>query len=330
MAKKKEDYLCLSAILRAREPKLLDNGRAERMLDAGSFEEAAKLLTDCGYPDLSHMTAAQIDEALADRRNGILAEMDRLAPDRKAVDVFRMKYDYHNLKTILKSEAVGQDPARLLSSAGRIPAGRLLQLYQEEKLGELPREMGQAAEEAKTVLARTANPQLADFVLDKAYFAELSRAAEETGSAFLRGYVAALIDSTNLRSAVRTLRMGKDAAFLRAALAQGGTIEPGRIAAAEDGDALRALYRGKPLEKAAALGAEALSGGSLTQFERACDNAVSAYVRRAKYVSYGEETLVAYLAAVEDETTAVRMILTGRKAGVAPETIRERLRDLYA
>ncbi len=330
MAIKQEEYLSLSAILRAREPKLLDNGRAERMLDAASFEEAAKLLTDCGYPDLSQMTAAEIDAALAEHRNGIFAEMERMAPDRRAVDVFRMKYDYHNVKTILKSEAMGQAPERLLSDAGRIPTEKLLHAYREEQLSDLPPVMGEAVQEARNVLARTSNPQLADFVLDKAYFQELHDAAEGTGSEFLKDYVRALVDSTNLRTAVRTLRMGKSADFLREALAEGGTVETERIAAVTDGDGLKALYIGKPLEKAAALGAEALGGGSLTQFELACDNAVNARLRQAKYVSYGVETLVAYLAAVEDETTAARMILTGRKAGVAPKTISERLRDLYA
>ena len=39
---------------------------------------------------------------------------------------------------------------------------------------------------------------------------------------------------------------------------------------------------------------------------------------------------VSYLAAVEGEVTALRMILTGLLAGLPAETIRERLRDLYA
>ena len=40
--------------------------------------------------------------------------------------------------------------------------------------------------------------------------------------------------------------------------------------------------------------------------------------------------MLAYLAGTENELTAVRMILTGRLAGVPTDTIRERLRDLYA
>ena len=57
---------------------------------------------------------------------------------------------------------------------------------------------------------------------------------------------------------------------------------------------------------------------------------MNGYLGEAKLVGYGEEPAVAYLAAVENEITAVRMILTGRLAGIAPNVIRERLRDLYA
>ena len=73
MSNKNEAYLCLSAMLRAREPKLLTNERAERMLDAPSFEEAAKLLTDCGYEDMSSMSAGEIETALAEHRAEVLA-----------------------------------------------------------------------------------------------------------------------------------------------------------------------------------------------------------------------------------------------------------------
>ena len=68
----------------------------------------------------------------------------------------------------------------------------------------------------------------------------------------------------------------------------------------------------------------------MTAFELACDNAVMAYVSNAKLAAYGEEPVIAYMAAVESEITTVRMILTGRLAGIEPQTIRERLRDMYA
>ena len=124
--------------------------------------------------------------------------------------------------------------------------------------------------------------------------------------------------------------MGKDTDFMAAALIPSGSIDISRISAAGDKDGIAALYASSRLEKAAALGAEAVSGGSMTAFELACDNAVNAYLCSAKLVSYGPEALIAYLAAVESEITAVRMILTGKREGIAPELIRERLRDMYA
>ena len=77
-------------------------------------------------------------------------------------------------------------------------------------------------------------------------------------------------------------------------------------------------------------GAVAWNGGSLMAFEQACDNALVNYVREAKIMRFGAAHVVSYLAAMENETTAARMIMSGRMAGLKPETIRERLRDTYA
>lgn len=329
MAIKKEAYLYLSAALRAREAKLLSAERAARMLEVSGFEECAKLLTDCDYGDMSQMNAKEIDAQLTQHRADIFDELDRISPEKRIVDIFRMKYDYHNAKTLIKAEAVGAETEQLLSSCGRISPAKLSAAYTDERWNELPPIMARATEEARDTLAHTANPQLADFVLDRAYFKELSDTARELDSAFLIGYARLLIDSTNLRSLVRTLRMGKDSEFLREALIPGGSVELYRFLSC-DKEGLCALFGHSVLENAAVLGAEAIEGGAMTEFELACDNAVNTYISKAKLVSFGEEPLVAYLAAVESEITAVRMILTGRLAGIEPGVIRERLRDMYA
>ena len=326
---KKEAYLYISAVLRAREPRMLSRERAERLLDAPSFADCAKTLADSGYEDMSQMSADEIDRALSRRRAAVFKELAGLLPDEKLIDVFRVRYDYHNAKVVLKSEAVGAEPLPLMSASGRIPPETMLNAYREERAVDLPGKLAEAMKAGKELLARTANPQLADFLLDKAYFAELQDLSEALDSGFIKRYVAALADATNLRSAVRTLRMGKNADFLREALVPGGTVSEERILASATGDALLALFGGE-LSDAAALGAAAAEGGPLTGFELACDNAVSKVLGDAKLVAYGEEPVVAYLAAVESEITAVRMILTGRLAGIEPQTIRERLRDLYA
>ena len=53
------------------------------------------------------------------------------------------------------------------------------------------------------------------------------------------------------------------------------------------------------------------------------------YLAGAKYVPFGEAPVVGYLAAVDSELTNLRIILSGRMAGLDGDTIRERLRESY-
>ena len=234
------------------------------------------------------------------------------------------------MKVLIKAEAQNRDDSSLLSESAKVEPEVLLKRMREEKLRDLPGQLGHAAEEARALLARSGNPQLADFLLDKAYFAQLHEIAEDLDSDFARGYVEVLADATNLRSAVRIQRMGKDIGYLREALVPGGSVSEERVVAGLTSEGLAAVYAGGPLEKAAQLGADAVSGGLLTQFELACDNAVAGYLSDARRASFGDECVLGYLAGMESELTAARMILTGRLAGVPSDTVRERLRDLYA
>jgi V/A-type H+-transporting ATPase subunit C len=172
---------------------------------------------------------------------------------------------------------------------------------------------------------------MADFILDRAYFAEMTELAKKQGDSFLMGYVKVMIDAANLRTAVRTVRMNKGQDFLLQALIAGGNVSPDKLAqAAVSADGLAALFTATVLYNAAVSGLEAMKGGSMTKFELACDNAVTAYLSGAKLVSFGSQAVIKYLALVEAETTAVRMILSGKMAGIAPNVIRERLREIDA
>ena len=326
---KDTDYLFISARLRARERNLLTAARMDRMIDAPTPEDAAKVLSEIGYDDISLDSEQTLNRALTAEREKVLADLAPMVPDRSVVDVFRVKYDYHNTKAMLKALAVGADPLRLLVDAGRMPAGELADAIREGEYARLPGQLGEAAREAASVLSSTGDPQRSDFVLDRAYYQEMLALAEETGSDFLVRYVRAAIDSANLGGAVRTLLMHKGGDFLKKVLFPGGSIPEERVLAAAVGGRLGEFYRATPLRSAAEYGEAALSGGSLIHFEKACDDAVTATVALAKQVPFGVETVIAYLAAKEIEFTAIRIILTGRMAGLSGDQIRERLRESY-
>lgn len=327
MSKAKDtDYVFLSAYLRAREARLLSREKQEELLNAGSFSDAAKLLTEYGYEDMSGMNSGEVEKALSRARDSEFRDLAGLAMQRELIDLFCIPHDYHNAKTLIKTCGDTEAARQLLSDAGRVPAEQMIAAYQEEG-SELPPVLMDAMIEAKRALAETHNPQTADIILDRAYFAELIKLAEPLDNEFVTNYVRLLIDSANLRAAVRIRRMGRDADFLTEVLAPGGTVAPdGILDKFRQGESFAGLFSSTELASAAVLGEAAIKGGTLTDFEKAADNAVSAYLAGADFISYGIGPVLAYLAAVENQTTALRMILTGWLRGIPAGTIRERLR----
>lgn len=331
MAKKLKDtdYLFISTYLHSRERDLLTGARMERMIEAPTAAEAAKVLQEIGYGEMSSVNDRELGAVLAQEQEKLFQDLYRFVPDKAVVDVFKVKYDYHNLKTLLKARAMKLDGGRLLLDAGRVAAADLQRAVTEGDYGSLPPMLRQAAEEASEVLSSTGDPQLSDFLLDRAYYAEMLSAARETGSDFLVRYVQATIDAANLRSAVRTLRMKKGGDLLRKVLVEGGTIRPDTIQTAALSGNLEDLYKTGELRTAAELGTAAAQGGSLTAFEKACDDAVTSVAAKAKSVPFGVEAVISYLAAKEIEFTAVRIIMSSRMAGIGGDTIRQRLREAY-
>lgn len=325
---KDTDYLVISARIRAMETRLLTGEKMEQILSARSDEEVVKLLQENGYPTMSLESPEAMDAAITAAREETLRDLGDSAPDKRYLDIFKLKYDYHNAKAILKAKAMETDPDHMLADLGRVPAAELKEAIAGGDMNQLPHLLAAAIAEAKEVLDTTRDPQLGDIVLDRWMYRDEMETAEATGSEFLRGYVRISIDAANLRSLVRTIRMGKTAAFLEGVLFSGGNVDESEILeiACDCGAGVAEMYASTELHAAAQAGAEALKGGALTEFEKLCDDAVSGYLSGAQMVAFGEAPLIGYLAARETEYTNLRILLMGRAAGLDPEIIRARLR----
>lgn len=327
---KENDFLSISARVRVLETRLLTAERMERMIDAKDAADAAKVLGECGYPDLPEVTNSALDAMLAQAQAALFENMGKAVGNDALIDVFRCKYDYHNAKTLVKAEALKLDQDRLLLGGGRYAPAALAEDYRREDLRTYADTFREAIGQAHEVLGSSGDPQQADIILDRAYFKELAALAKASGSKFLEGYVTTLIDGANLRAAVRAARLDKAGEFLRAVLVEGGSVSPDAIARVK-GTELGKVFKDTAFRAAAEAGAALAvpNGGALTDFERMCDDTVMAYLAKARMIPFGEQPVVAYLYAREAEATAIRIILTGRMAGIDGTTIRQRLRRAY-
>ena len=324
------DYIFLSTRVKAMERNLLTKERIAQMLEAPTTEDAAKVLTDCGYSEMAEITNSELDRVLAEQQQAMMADLGGCAPDKYIVDVFKLRYDYHNAKVLVKTAALGSDPDHLLMGGGRYERQRLTEAFHREEMLAYSDTFRRGIARAREILGSTGDPQQADFILDRAYFEELSAMAQSSGSKFLIEYAALLADAANLRSCVRASRLNRGAEFLNQVLVPGGTVSVRSLASAR-GEELSNLFRVGRLTAAAAEGAakSAPDSGPLTEFERLCDNAVMNYLSDGRRVPFGVEPILGYLYAREAEATTIRIIMSGRMAGLDTETIRERLRDSY-
>ncbi len=324
------DYLTISARIHAMENRLLNQERMERMIEAKDLGDAAKVLTECGYDDMGQVTAQAIEETLSKAQTDLFHDLGSAVGNRALLDVFRCKYDYHNAKVLVKAEALHQNQEALLVGGGRYDPARLAEDYGREDLRGCSDVFRRGVTRARETLGATGDPQMADFILDRAYFEELTQLAKQADSKFVQGFVALSIDVANLRSCVRASRLGKGMEFLQQVLVPGGNV-PARTLATARGDELGSLFRTSSLAQAAATGSalSAPGSGALTDFERECDDAVMDYLGAGRRVAFGEQPIVGYLYAREAEMTAIRTILSGRMAGLDGDTIRQRLRRTY-
>ncbi len=323
------DYLFMSANLRAREMALLSGDRLERMVEAPDFDEAAKVLTECGYPDLSGATDKELEAAFLERRQRWRAVLEGTCPEPALATAFRRNSDFLFAMVLVKAEGAGIDGAYLLSPCGRVSPQVLQEAYQEDEWRRVPSALAAAIKQAKTTLARTSNPQLSDMGLDKAYFAELLSITKSLSSDFYTSYVKLSIDTANLRSAVRCIRGHMDEGVLKAALVEDGNISADRIAKRVYNEGVTAVFTERALAHAAELGQQAIEGAPLAGFERECDDVLTRFLEEAKMTAFGPEIAVAFIASMEGEIIAARMVLLGKRSGLSPDELRERLRDSY-
>ena len=321
------DYLFLTALLRARETEMLTREKLEQMLESRTFAEACRVAADCGYPDMSGMSIREVEDTLSARRHEQLQDIEQMIPDKELLDMFRLKFDYHSAKALVKSNGKAK---HLITYDGRGTAESLLKYFMQEDLNMLPVPLAEAIEDARSMLSRTGNPCLADLILDRAYFSELKALAEQSGLPFAIGYAEKLIDVTNLKTLIRSRAAGKRPEIAHELLFEGGTIDREQVAAVMDADEeIVTLFAAAGLADAARMGVEFLSGGSMTVFERTCDNAVIDYLSDASRIGFGPEVVIEYMAAIENEIVSLRIILTGKLMGIDAETLRERLRESY-
>lgn len=328
------DYGQSVVTIRILEKRLLTRNRLERMIEAQTPEEVLKLLGETEYSqDMADIHGSQDYEIILKRETErVFSIVRNMIKNTGIVDVLSLKYDYHNLKVLLKSKITGKDFSSLLMQAGTIDASKFKVKF-ETQSNDLPQEIMEAIDEVQKDFEENHNPQRIDIIVDKHYFRNLSRLAKEIDVKVITDYVEGLIDFQNMITLFRVQKQKRDARFLETVIFEGGTISKNKIIASinDNTDTILNKFKKEKLGTYLVKGLEAFSETKrLSELEKISDNYLMELNKESKYVVFGPEPLFTYLVAKEREINAVRMIMVSKINNISSDKIRERLRETYA
>jgi V/A-type H+-transporting ATPase subunit C len=328
------DYSYASGVIRAKEPRLLGNSQFARMLDSPSAEDAFKVLTEAGYGFGAGNNAGifAFEKLLADEMKKCFTLLSELAPKAEVIRAFQRRYDYFNIKVLLKAEFAGADVPAILTDTGTISGDEMRRMIRERDYGGFTEQMAEAVEEVYDVFSRTNDPQAIDMIMDKASYRQFAADLRDIDSPFLWKIAEIVTDMTNIKMFVRARSLNKSWDFIKKLLLDGGTIPEDVYFKNSDRTAedFAEDIRNTKYAEAVKNGLELKrSGKNSSGLEKKLDDLLMGFIRSAKLVTIGVEPLIAYLFAKEAEIRNVRIIMTGKINGLPVDMIRERLREVY-
>lgn len=320
---KNNDYLFAVATIRANEVNLLKEADMEQLINAPDYKKAIAVLCDKGYSepegsDYSAMLDAEITKTWE--------LINKSAPEAEALKTFVVKNDFQNLKAILKSEVSGHNASEYFVSPCVADPDDMLEKIKERKFDDLPQFLSQTAKEAFDTITKTSNGQLCDAVIDTAALENIVAFAKESNDDTLIEYAEDFCIAANIKTAYRSLKTGKNRAFMELSVAKSEKIDRENL--------IKSALAGETeffdfLVNSGFSGyGEALKKGT-SAFEKFCDDKMLDTMKKAKMTAFGISPLAAYFVAKETEIKCLRIILSAKVSGFSNDVIRERMRELY-
>lgn len=329
-----DKYLYAVTRIRALETKLLDKVKIERMIDAKNTDEIIKILYETEYAgSISEMKSIEDYEMVLSKELQKTYELLRdISPVPELTNLFMLRYDVHNLKTLLKSSFLGEENEELLSAIGTISLQRIKAMVKERDFRDLDPMLQECVEVLIGELTVYPDPQLIDVTLDKCLYELMYKTAQKNKSSFLMDYISSQIDLINVKTLVRVKAMGYGRELLKKVILPNGKLDYGFFNDIFDESYETLIERlaykdyGRVIEEGIS---SYMKTKSLTKFEKLSDDFIFELAKKGKFVAFGIEPLVGYLMAKENEAKIIRMIMVGKINEIPNELIRERLRDVY-
>lgn len=326
----------INTAISTREAAMLTKEQLDFLLSAEDRERMALILNKSHYrlDKESLGDVEQIEQAL---NRELIATYDfafKGSPVAEVVQIFSLRYTYHNLKVLLKARAMNTDLSQLLLPIGRYSLDILEHLVTTLSSDRCPKVMIEEVSATWLEYQGYQDIRILDIGMDMAYFKHLNQLARDLEHSELTRFVCLTIEFYNAITVKRGLDQGKPRSFMRQLLSGEGLWQ--------ESDYLK-LYEGKSLaswfsqvypdsfERSITSLEKGLEQASLsaTELEYWMDFLRFQVLDQGRFEFQGPLPLARYLWGKEMEVKNLRLILTGRCHGLRVELLKERMRPVY-
>ncbi len=318
----------LNVELRVKEMELLEDAFFNQLIDAPSIEEALKSLQGTPYESVKEST--QIESALTKDLTNLYAEMFDIVPNQNVVEFASLKYAYHNLKVLFKNYYQEVDLMHLIIPIGKYAVEELDTTVRTGQSSLIDKSYLKAIHNVQTYMEETNKLQHVDILLDYEYLNHLYQLALNIDGPIV-DWTKRYIDLNKIIIAFRLLKLNKPVSSLSGLIPDIGYLSIEEIieSSKNGSEALTSFLLDSEYGEALSqvLNDEQIVDPILV--EKQLDNYFMQQLESAKFESFGELPLLAYLYAKETEIKNLRVVLNGIKNRLPKEMIMDTLRETF-
>ena len=326
----KNNYVYTVARLRGMENHILDSGFFTRLMDSANIDDALKLLGETSYSQYLNQDS-NFDKAIDSEMLATLNELSQFVPDKELLTLFRIPYDFHNVKVLLKglfkvrSGELNGRRYDLLSQLASINTDELTEAIETEEYGFLPYGLTDIIPQCMALWEQTKDAQAVEILLDNQMFKAMLNLAEGLNIPLVTKWVKLKIDSENLKTAIRLARLKFDANHALPFFYNGGTLQPddfAKLLNEPQESWLRLLSHTDFAKVLSALSEQQDLKIAFSEVSAAIDKYLIEVLESAKYSADDPANVLLFMLTKEAETRNMRVSLVCVSSGLDRESLR--------
>ncbi len=329
-----EEYGYACARIRELEKFLINKDIIKKMIETPDLENALKVLVENNFNEYSfentdpHSVNQILDNVLKTTIN-IISE---ISPNPELFHLFKWKYDFLNLKILLKVKMLDKKAPYPLYDFGNIPLKGLLSAVFEGKYQLIPIKIERIIKQSEAEYLKSENLQLMEIVLDQGYYEIIFDQLEKINQAFLSYFYKTELDLLNFSIACRCKIRNIKKSELKSILIKFGHLPINKIMNFYDNSLSSWPNNFQKTEYYSIFEGgikDWLQENSLLKLEQLSDDFLLNLLKIGKYITFGPESIIAYFYAKENDLKNIRIIINGKRHDFPDKIIQKYIRDTY-